>query len=328
MPGQSSIFDTWLSLSTAELLDAAWQVRRDCFGSLLYFAVPGAKSFSNEYYCNQRERFPAISITGANCALNCEHCRGKLLGSMVSCPSPEELLATARKLKGHGCQGILVSGGADRTGAVPLMPFLEAIKEIKSWGFKVLVHTGLAPDAVLAGLKEAGVDQVLVDIIGDQETIRDVYHLDYGPEDYQHFLKACRRYQLPVAPHIVIGLRYGRIDGEIEALRIISSVQPKNVVIVVLVPINGTAMAGVVPPSAEDCGRIIALARLANPNAHLSLGCAKPAGHQRLLLERYALQAGINAIAYPSVETIALAEKMKLVAKFTDLCCTLTDEQF
>ncbi|MDN5345420.1 MAG: lipoyl synthase, partial [Clostridia bacterium] len=149
---------------------------------------------------------------------------------------------------------------------------------------------------------------------------------DYGPEAYGNFLKLCQQYDLEVAPHIVVGLHYGRLLGEIEALRMISSVQPRHLAIVILTPLRDTPMAGVTPPSIEDCGRLLALARLANPYAYLSLGCARPAGYQRPLLEQYALNAGVNAIAYPGPETITLAREMALAAEFSDRCCTLTGE--
>ncbi|WP_338833250.1 Biotin synthase [Moorella humiferrea] len=326
MTFQGFDFDTWLSLPTSILLNEAWRVRRQYFDNKIFFSAPGTKGYENEYYRNNRNRFVAISLTGTSCALNCDHCQKKLLHSMLSCTTPEKLLATAKELQAEGCQGILLSGGADKTGAVPLGPFMEAIKKIKTWGFKVIVHSGLVSEEIIAGLKQAGVDQVLVDVIGARETIRDVYHLDYGPEVYQSFLDLCQQYQLEVAPHIVVGLHYGRINGEVEALKIISNAQPRHVVVVVLTPLQGTPMARVTLPSVEKCGRIIALARLANPRAQLSLGCARPAGYERPLLEQFAINAGVNAIAYPSPETIRLAREMALEIEFNDWCCTLADE--
>ncbi|MEA4901587.1 radical SAM protein [Desulfitobacterium sp.] len=316
-------FEAWLNLPTSVLLNEAWRLRRQYFSDRVFFSAPGAKAYENEYYRNQREDFVTISLTGNECALDCAHCRKKLLATMLNCSTPSDLLATVKHLRVSGCKGVLLSGGANKEGAVPVAPFFEAIKEITSWGVKVIVHTGLAEESTIDGLKEAGVEQVLFDVIGDQETIKEVYHLDKEPQDYLRVLELCQKYRLPVAPHIVIGLNYGQLAGEIEALKMISLVQPKYVVIVILTPMAGTPMAKVVPPSVEDCGRLIALARLTNPSAYLSLGCARPAGYQRPLLEQYALNAGVNAIAYPSPDTIGLAREMKLEAEFTSQCCTL-----
>lgn len=320
-------FAAWQSLPTSALLNEAWQVRRQNHDSSVVFASPGAKHYENEYHLNARERFVTISVTGTACSLSCQHCGKKLLETMVKCETPEALARAARDLRAAGCQGVLISGGADETGAVPLAPFLEAIKNLKAMGLKVLVHTGLAKEETLAGLKEAGVDQVLVDIIGAEETIRDVYHLDCRPEDYHEFLRLCQKYRLDVAPHIVIGLHFGQLVGELEALKMISAVKPARIVLVVLNPLKGTGMEAVPPPAAEECGRLIALARIANPTAFISLGCARPAGVRAGLIEQYALNAGVNAIAYPSPDTISLAEEMELNISFSDLCCTLAAEQ-
>lgn len=315
--------ESWLELPTSVLLSEAWRVRRQHFDSKVVFAVPGAKGYENEFYQNNREKFVNISLTGNDCVLNCEHCKKKLLGTMIHCLHPAELLTTIKDLIQSGCEGVLLSGGADQEGAVPLEPFLDAIEEIKRLGLRVIVHTGLAKEKTVADLKRVGVDQVLVDIIGDRETIRQVYHLDKEPEDYLEFLNLCKRYELDVAPHIVIGLQFGRITGEIEAIKMISQIQAKHIVLVILTPLSGTPMAEVIPPSVEECGRLIALARLCNPTSQLSLGCARPAGAKKPLLEQYALNAGVNVIAYPSAETINLAKEMGLMFHFTDHCCTL-----
>lgn len=319
-------FAAWQCLPTSVLLNEAWQVRRQNHDNSVIFASPGAKHYENEYHLNSREQFITISVTGTACALNCQHCGKKLLETMVKCDSPEALLSTARHLRATGCRGILLSGGADETGAVPLSPFLGAIKEVKDMGMKVLVHTGLATEDTLISLKEANIDQVLVDIIGAEETIREVYHLGCRPEDYRDFLRLCQKHSLNIAPHIVIGLHYGKMVGEIEALKMISAMQPTRIVFVVLNPLKGTGMETVAPPAAEECGRLIALARIANPSALLSLGCARPAGVRAALIEQLALNAGVNAVAYPSPDTISLAEEMELKIRFNDLCCTLPAE--
>lgn len=315
--------ESWLEQPTRVLLSEAWRIRRQNFENRILFAAPSAKGYENEFYKNHPQKFVTISLTGNECALNCDHCGKKLLHSMVHCTEPAQLLTCVRNLQEVGCEGILLSGGADSEGAVPLDPFLEVIEEIKRLDLQVIVHTGLAKEETLKGLKQAGVDQVLIDIIGDKETIQKVYHLKKTPKDYFEFLMHCKKYNLEVAPHIVIGLQYGEIKGEMEALKIISQMQLKHIVFVILTPMQGTPMAKVIPPRVEECGRLIALARLRNPSSRISLGCARPAGIKKPLLEQYALNAGVNAIAYPSAETVSLAQEMGLEIDFSDVCCTL-----
>ncbi len=54
---------------------------------------------------------------------------------------------------------------------------LKVLKE-KNPQFKVIVHTGLIRREIAEELKEAGVDQILIDVIGDEDTIHEVYHLE------------------------------------------------------------------------------------------------------------------------------------------------------
>ena len=128
----------------------------------------------------------ALSITGSHCQLNCKHCGGRILQNMTAAETPEALKKAAERIAGQGGRTILISGGADKEGRVPLGPFIRVMKEIRSeLGLKVLVHTGLVSEELAEGLAEAGVDLALLDIIGDNGTIRDIYHLQASVEDFR-----------------------------------------------------------------------------------------------------------------------------------------------
>ncbi len=58
-------------------------------------------------------------------------------------------------------------------------------------------------------------------------------------------------------------------------------------------------MAEVTPPGAEEVGRLAAVARLLMPDTPLMLGCARPAGPAKVPMERLAVLAGANVVAYP-----------------------------
>ena len=196
----------------------AWQARVDHFPPWLGLAVPGARHYQTEHYRNEPHRFATISLTGTACALNCAHCGRHLLDSMYAAPTPEELDALGHRLLAQGCQGVLLSGGADALGAVPLRRHLPAIAALKKMGLRVIVHTGLTDQETAEGLFEAGIDQALFDVIGAEETIRAVYGLPYTPQDYARGLAVLRRAGLQVAPHVVIGLHFGQVRGELNAL--------------------------------------------------------------------------------------------------------------
>ena len=307
-----------------ELLLEAWTIRQTHFPPILRLAAPGAKRYEIEGFRNNPDRFVAISLTGRACVLRCEHCQGQLLESMYPAPTPQLLRDLADELVARGCQGVLLSGGADRQGQVPLDGHLEAIAYLKARGLKVIVHTGLVDKATARGLKTAGVEQVLVDVIGDEETIRQVYHLDKKPQDYAATLAALKEVGLTIAPHVVVGLHFGRIRGELTALEMITAAEPEAIILVVLNPLPGTPMGRFPPPSAEAVGRLAAVARILNPERQINLGCARPPGPTKARMERLAITAGINALAYPSETSIAYARSLALAVEWVEMCCSLT----
>lgn len=308
-----------------ELQERAWAARTSHFAPWLGLAVPGARHYATEHYVNQPQRFAAVSLTGTACALDCAHCSRHLLETMYGATTPARLVALARRLRAEGCQGMLLSGGADATGAVPLRRFLPSIAKLKGMGLQIIVHTGLTDEQTARGLHDAGVDQALFDVIGDQETIAQVYGLPYTPDDYARCLDTLRRAGLAVAPHVVIGLHYGHLRGELAALEIIRRVGADTVVLVVLRPLPNTPMAEAIPPSAEAVGRLTAVARLLMPSIPLMLGCARPAGPAKVPMERLAVLAGANVVAYPDPETVRFAAQIGLQTGFLESCCTLVD---
>jgi uncharacterized radical SAM superfamily protein len=306
-----------------ELLAEAWAVREAHFPPLLKLSAPGAKRYEIEGFGNDPDHFAAISLTGRACALGCEHCRGRLLEGMVPAPTPQALRSLADELLTKGCRGVLLSGGADIEGRVPLDDHLETIAYLKSLGLQVIVHTGLVDRATAQGLKAAGVDQVLVDVIGDEETIRQVYHLDKGPRDYAEALAVLKEVGLAIAPHIVIGLHFGQVRGEVAALEMITAAEPEAIVLVVLNPLPRTPMGRLPAPPVEAVGRLAAVARILNPERPISLGCARPPGPAKARMEKLAIAAGINALAYPSEASLDYAASLALEIEWAEVCCSL-----
>jgi len=287
------------------------------------FAVPGSRRYENDYFTNNPYSFANVSITGKECARGCAHCKGRVLEWMTPAPTPERLRLVVDNLTERGCKGLLVSGGADRSGEVPLLPYVDALSYARDRGFRVVVHSGLIDQETARGLKDAGVEQVMLEVVADEDTIRDVLHMDCTPEDFLHSMLACRSVGLSIAPHVVIGLHFGSIRSESQALRTIREAEPRAVVLVVLQPLRDTPMAAVRPPSVEQVQSIMAVAREYYPDTPLALGCAGPRGLAKGRIEQIAIDTGMDAIAYPEVGTIAYAESKGLGWEFSELCCSL-----
>ncbi|MBI5014483.1 MAG: radical SAM protein [Deltaproteobacteria bacterium] len=298
-------------------------MRRANFRDEITFAVPGAIRFESELFANRWDSFVTVSVTGAACALACEHCLGRLLTGMIPARSPGELGRLGRGLAKRGGSGVLLSGGCDEEGRVPLGPYLGAIRTLKEEGLTVLAHSGLVGRAEARALREAGVDQVLLDVVGDRETIRAVCHLDKTPEDYLGALAALKEEGLSVAPHVVAGLHFGELRGEHRALEEIGRIGVERLVLVALKPLPGTPMAGCTAPRADEVASLTAWARTRNPTTRLSFGCARPYGPQKGRLERYLVDAGVNAVAFPADETVRYAESRGLRYRFVERCCSL-----
>ena len=313
----------WFDTPWEELQAEAWRVRRAHHSDRLSLAVPGAKRYETEHYANDPHTFASASVTGHACALQCAHCQGQLLEGMQPTPDAESLLALGRKLRDGDCQGLLISGGAGFDGAVPLQDHLPAIAQLTGWGLRVIVHTGLVDRTTARGLAQVGVDQVLLDVIGSEDTIREVLHLDSTPADYAETLSMLREEGLSVAPHVIVGLHYGQLRGELDALEVVRRVGADVVVLVVLRPLPHTPMAGLSGVDPETIGRLAAVARLSQPAVPLTLGCARPAGPSKIEIERRALLAGVNVVAYPDPKTVRLAGELGLETTFVERCCTL-----
>jgi uncharacterized radical SAM superfamily protein len=310
----------------SELLADAWNVRKRHFAPVLGVSAPSPKVYITENFKNKRGIFANLSVTGTACELRCEHCRGRLLNDMIPVPTPDAMLEVGAALKKKGCRGVLVSGGSVQEGFVPLLPFANAMGRLRKMGLKVIAHTGLIDRRTSQALKGAGVMQVLIDVMGDARTIRDVYHMRRRPSDFRRTLLMMKKTGLALAPHVLLGLYFGKIRGEYRALGYVTEADAESIVVISITRIPNTSMAGVVPPSPEQIARFIGVARLMNPETPIILGCMRQSGPDKPMVERLAVDAGVNAIAYPLDRTMEYARGRGLRPVFTEDCCSLMGE--
>lgn len=307
------------------VIDPACQViRRAVFTDQISFYTPGLRRYKTSEYAEQdTAEFVSVSLTGTACALGCEHCKMVILRGLTSLPYVgSTLFELCARLAERGARGVLISGGNDAQGRVPLHKHIPDIVRVRrELGLVVRVHPGLPDAATCAGLAEAGIDGAMVDIIGDRDTIHDVYHLDASPEDYEAALARLERAGVPTVPHIIVGLHYGQLRGEWRALEMIARHPPKMLALIILTPLRGTPMADVRPPALVEVGRFFEMARLALPITPIVLGCERPLGEYKRAVDRLAIDAGFNGIAYPADRTVAYASGQDLRPAFINACC-------
>jgi len=286
------------------------------------FYAPSFMYYRTSRYASSSNDFPTISITGKACALMCKHCGGTVLNTMYPATSPEALFELCSRLKEEGAKGCLISGGCLPSGAVPLEGFVDSIAKIKhQLGLTVFVHTGVIDLETAEKLKRAGVDAALLDIIGSNDTLKEIFNLDASVKDYKNSLNALQEVGIEFVPHVIVGLHYGKLQGELDALKMMSELNPSALVIIAFMPIRGTAMENVKPPAPIDVARVVAAARMMFPETPLVLGCMRSKDN-RSETEILAIEAGVDAVAFPTEETVEFAESQGCRTSFSSFCCS------
>lgn len=293
---------------------------------LLRFSTPTFKEYeSSELRSCGSNSFPAFSITAGGCALMCDHCQARILEPMIPVTKPEMLDRKVRLLvERENLRGFLLSGGSNRRNEIRYSRFFPVLEKLKRDFpyLRVAIHTALTDAAGAREMEAAGVDTAMLDIIGAQETIREVYHLDRPVEDFEATLEALCATSMQISPHIVIGLHYGRILGESNALDILSRHDTKALVLVVIMPFYAKPGTFVTPDTAE-VGRIFLQARRRLPDRQLLLGCARPPGMHKRITDAYAVMAGLDGIAFPADGAVAVANMTGRPYHQAHACCSI-----
>lgn len=271
--------------------------------------------------------FPSISVTGQDCALMCKHCKGKLLESLIPATTCGELLKKAEILYRNGAKGILLTGGCDELGRVPIKPLLPAIRAIKEKTSLILIaHTGFVSFEDARELKESSLDGIGFDVIGDMSTVREVYGLEVTEKEYTRSLSAIEGSGLMIFPHVCVGLHFGKMKGEFRALELIKTVHPSTIIITGLMPVAGTPMARI-KPEPSDFANVIKKAIDMFPDTPVVLGCAHSSGRDREEIEKIAIECGVAGIATPVMQTIEYARDKGFEINYYGTCCGLIPDE-
>ena len=309
-----------------QLVNAMEQAAATRTAKPIRFSTPTFKDYaSTELKGCSKNSFPAFSITGSACALDCDHCQAKILEPMIPATSPEMLDEKVRKLvEQHNLQGFLLSGGSNRRNEIRYQRFYPVVEGLKrDYPFlQIAIHTALTDPAGAQAMASAGVDTAMMDVIGAQETIRDVYHLERSVDDFEKTLEALCATNMEITPHIVIGLHYGKLLGEMNALDMVSRHQVTALVLVVVMPFYARANT-FATPSTHNVGEIFFHARARLPNQKVLLGCARPPGMHKRVTDAYAVMAGLDGIAFPADGTVAVADAIGRPYHQEHACCSI-----
>lgn len=260
------------------------------------------------------KEFPAVSVTGSQCALGCLHCEGHFLKGMTPVQNPSHLWEFATNLERNGGTGFLLSGGCDAKGRVPMSEYGKVLRRIKrETDLLVNVHPGIVGAEEVEMLSSCEVDSVSVDVIGSTRTLRDIYRMDRTVSSIETSLRLLSEASVPLTPHVCVGVHGGYLIGETRALDIASEANPSALVITALLPVKGLAFESVRtdPNLTVDFYR---QARKKLPNVPIVLGCLRPRdpGTEDTLLKE-----GLDGIAVPHPRTLKNGGEVERT------CCSL-----
>ena len=310
----------------ASLVQQFEAAARDTVPRPIRFSTPTFKEYETaELSGCGKNSFPAFSITAAACGLNCDHCQKKILEPMIPATNPAMLDDKVRQLIAtQGLNGFLLSGGSNKRNEINYTRYLPVVERLKRDypDLKIAVHSALMKEQQASEMESAGVDTVMMDVIGAEETIREVYKLDRPVADFEATLAALCSTSMEVTPHIVIGLHYGMLLGEANALDIVSRYPVTALVLVVIMPFY--AKPGTfVTPTTTDVGRIFGEARTRLPDKQVLLGCARPPGMHKRVTDAYAIMAGLDGIAFPADGAVSVAHTIGRPFEQAHSCCSI-----
>lgn len=256
--------------------------------------------------------FPPVSVTGGRCDLMCDHCRGKHLLHMADVSSKGALEAKAASVKDAGGTGMLISGGCDQRGVVPITQ-KDEIRTAVDMGLEINVHSGLISKREADELVNSGVSMFSLDVHQDPSILSNVLHLDCDPERYGETIDAILSAGGKVSPHITVG--FGAEDLLLSA-DLLKKKGLMNVTLLALVPTEGTDVSVPVPEESV----IMALSLLMEMGFTVTLGCMRPREYRNLEIK--SIEMGIRRIANPSQNTLKwAAENGFEIEKIGKCCC-------
>ena len=267
-----------------------------------------------------------LSVTGTGCALRCKHCSAKYLESMFDVSTPEKFRRILDELEKKEVKGILLSGGCDDSGCVPFHHLQDEIRRaVKDDHFRINVHTGIMPLPRAVELREMGIENVCIDVVGTREAQKEVYGIEYLDPGFFLFDLTIAGFT-EIIPHITVGLVGGKLSHEFEALRLVRDHlgEPKKLVLLSLIPTKGTDYEDAPRVSCEDMVKVIGNARNMFPASKLILGCMRPHYDKEEIMAM--VRAGLDGVVNPSPGLERTLKDRSSEAGFdvytSELCCS------
>jgi lipoyl synthase len=259
-----------------------------------------------------------------------------------NCVEPSAETSTGDKTRnrdrdrGRGTQtsvnGILISGGFDRHGRLPmderLIPELKEVKNKYGLVMKVFVHLGFTDRQTAESLYECGIDGVLVNVFSDKHSIEETYNLKGCiPDMFYGNARLLKEAGLRVSPHLIIGLGESSLSGEYRSVEEIAKSGADSCVFAIAKNISRHDKHGLTEVKSPDVVKLFKYAKSIMPDIPVILGCARPHGQEFEKMEIELLKLGVNVIAFPSGRTLEYAKDNNYSFHFEEQCCAFLADQ-
>ncbi len=273
-----------------------------------------------------------LSLTGTSCTLMCDHCYATYLTRMYT----KEKVLNILKNNPEKYQSILVSGGSNLEGKVPITEHIEFFEKVRKLGVKLNFHTGLISEEEIRIVKTYA-ERVSFDFVYDDNIIHNVYHLkEKTKEDFEKTYLLLRRIiggkieneegypSSRVVPHITLGLNCGNIsEGDFKTIDELAYLKPTLLVIDVFIPTKGTPFENCPEPALDKVLEVIDKGVRRLTRTTLFLGCMRPFGKYRDILDIKAYELGVKGFVLPSGNLINQVKNNNEEIKIFGKCCAL-----
>lgn len=264
-----------------------------------------------------RWRYQAVSLTGTWCALRCSYCDGRYLRGMIHV-TPGDIEEKIQGLWLNGVRGVLISGGFNKEGRLPVEPYLDKLVEIKKrTGLFMSIHLGLLRDRDLLQRVAEFADLVDYELLWNQNIIGSVKNLDTTRETFKKTMELAIDSGLEIVPHIYAWHPWITIDELREEINYLNEIGVDRTIMLIYIPPGGSIVN-------QEQERVIEYIRFirARLNGKLYMGCMRPwsvkKAIDRVLIEENLVDRIVNPY---------LGASQQSSVELYDACCSVPDSR-
>jgi len=243
---------------------------------------------------------------------------------MIKADTPAQLKNVLRRLVTRGVRGILISGGFDRYGSLPVEKFLPIIAEVKrEYGESlfVSVHAGLArSEEFVEVLKTARINLIDFEFSTDPSFIHGLRGLHgFSTDVYVRSLERYLNAGFRVVPHILLFYPGYTADKLARDLRTLEDHGVEEVTVLVFTPTPGTPYEDY----SVDPGAVVNTLRWMRERwgGRIYLGCMRPYALKKVLDSEVVKLGLVDRIANPYPGLLNSMYKLSVY----DACCSVPE---